>query len=261
LKRWAAVLLPLVVIGCASNRPEAELSSQGPVSQQVAVGDARQRAKAHVDLGLHYLRDNQLNVAMDEARTAIEADSSYPLGYNLLGLVQMYLKENRVAEESFSRALRLAPGDPEINNNFGWFLCHTGRERQSISYFEAASKSALYATPTKPLTNAAMCLLGIDDRKGAEDYLVRALRADPQNADAEFILADLYYRTGRLMEARQRLADRHRKVEPTAQTAWLGLRLERKLGDRESEVRYATMIRRNFPKSREYDLMMQGSFE
>jgi type IV pilus assembly protein PilF len=252
----------MILAACVSNRPTVDSSSvQGPVSQQEAVGDARQRAKAHTELGMVYFRDNQLNIAMNEARTAIDADSGYPLGYNLLGLVQMYLKENRLAEESFARALRLAPGDPEITNNYGWFLCHTGRERESIGYFESSARSPLYSTPTKPLTNAAICLLGIKDDKGAEYFLNRALRADSQNADAEFLLADIYYRNNRLAEARQRLGERHKKGDPTPQTAWLGLRLERKLGDREAENRYATVLKRNFQGSREFEQLTQGNFE
>jgi type IV pilus assembly protein PilF len=234
---------------------------QGPVSQQVAVGDARQRAKAHTELGMRYLNDNRLNVAFDEARVAIQADPTYPLGYNLLGLVQMYLKEDRAAEENLMRALQLAPTDAEINNNLGWFLCQTGRPQQSIPYFVAASRSPLYSTPTKPLTNAGICSLASKDDKGAEDFLLKALRVDPANLDAQFMLADICYRGGRFPEAKRWLEELHKLAQPTVGTSWLGLRVERKLGDREAEARYALQIRRNFKGSREYQLLMQGEFE
>lgn len=260
---WAITFLAGLLAGCAGTpvSGEGNPNSQTPVSQQVAVGDARLRAKAHADLGMVYLGDSQLNTALDEARIAIEADSSYPLGYNLLGLVQMYLKDNRAAEDSFTRALALAPNDPEINNNFGWFLCQSGREARSIPYFVTASKSQLYSSPTKPLTNAGICSLNMKDDKGAEDFLVRALRVDQMNGDAHFLLADIYYRTGRLREAQARLAEIHRMTEPTAETAWLGLRIERKIGDHEAENRYAAQLRRKFQASREYQLMTQGKFE
>lgn len=263
MKRLVVVLVGLAMLaGCAgAPTPGAAESSPTPVSQQVAVGDARQRAKAHTDLGMLYFREGRLGVALDEARLAIESDAGYPLGYNLLGLVRMYLKEEKSAEENFARALRLAPSDPEINNNFGWFLCQSGRERQSFGYFETASRSQLYSTPTKPLTNAGICSLSIKDDKGAEEFLLRALRVDPTNSDAQFLLADICYRTGRLPQARNRLADVHRMIEPTAQTVWLGLRIERKLGDREEEMRHVNQLRRKFQESREYQLLMQGNFE
>lgn len=259
--RWLVVLVPLVLSACGGIPFDSGNSVQAPVSQQTAVGDAQRAAKAHTDLGMVYLRDGKLSVALDEARKAVEADSSYPLGYNLYGLVQMYLENNSAAEEYLGRALNLAPTDPEINNNFGWFLCQTGRQKESISYFVAASKNTLYATPTKPLTNAAICSITGGDDKGGEDFLMRALRVDPQNSDAYYLLAELYYRTDRLVDARLRLADVHRLMVPTAQSVWLGLRIERKLGDREAETQFAKQLRREFPGSREFQLLKQGIYQ
>ena len=262
MRTWAVLLALPTLFGCvATNPPAAQPAMQEPMSQQVAVGDARKRAKAHVELGMAYLLNERLAVALDEARAAISADSSYALGYNLLALVQMYLKENRGAEENFQRALGLAPGDPEISNNYGWFLCQTDREQQSIPYFVEASKVPLYATPTKPLTNAAICSLAIKDDRGAEEYLSRALRADPTNIDAQYILADLCYRNGRLDEAKARLDEVHRRRDASAQSAWLGLRIARRQGDRDAESRYAGELRRQFQNSAEYRMLMQGQFE
>ena len=99
------------------------------------------------------------------------------------------------------------------------------------------------------------------DVSEAHAVLLRALRADATNSDAQFLLADICYRTGRLSQAKNRLADVHRMSEPTAQTTWLGLRLERKLGDREEEMRYVNQLRRKFQESREYQLLMQGNYE
>jgi type IV pilus assembly protein PilF len=231
------------------------------VSQQTPVGEAGRGAKAHTDLGMVYLREGQLNVALDEARKAINFDSSFPLAYNLLGLVQMYLKDNRSAETTFTEALRLAPNDPEINNNMGWFLCQTNRERQSIPYFVTASEVPLNAAPTKPLTNAGVCSVMAGDDKGAEDLLQKALRVDPQNTDAMFVLAELYFRNNRLADAQSRLQQIQRLAQPAAQTAWLGLRIERKLGNRDAERQYATQLRRDFPESREYQLLVRGNFQ
>ena len=258
---WLAAFLSFVLAGCASVPFGRDSSAQSPVSQQAVVGDARRGAKAHADLGTLYLREGQLNIALDEARVAIADDATYPLGYNLLGLVQMYLKEDPAAEEAFARALELAPTDPEINNNYGWFLCQSGRNSESLAYFVTASKSTLYPTPTKPLTNAGVCAITGGDDKSGEEFLLKALRAEPMNGEARFMLADLYYRNGRLNEARTRLADLLRTNEISAQTLWLSLRIERKAGDREMEARYASQLRRNFRDSRENQLLMQGQYQ
>ena len=262
LRSWLlAVGVAAMLSACGGMPVSGSTSMHVPVSQQPVVGEARRAAKAHTDLGMVYLREGQLNIAFDEARLAVDADSSYPLGYNLLGLVKMYLEEHQAAEVSFSRALRLAPYDPEINNNFGWFLCQTGRERQSIDYFVVASRNSLYSTPTKPLTNAAICSVSAGDDKLGEEFALKALRADPQNGDAQYLLADLYHRTGRFIDARLRLNEVHRLLATTSRSVWLGVRIERKLGDRDAELGFARQLRRDFPESREYQLLRQGLYQ
>jgi type IV pilus assembly protein PilF len=251
--------MSVVLTGCVSNPPATQVDQ--PVSQQSAVGDIRKRAKAHTDLGSAYLGDGRFAVALDEARVAISVDSDYAPAYNLLGLVHMYLQEPRLAEENFDRALHLAPADAEINNNFGWFLCQTGREQRSIAYFQAAIKSTLYETPAKPLTNAGICSLRLKDDKAAEAFLTNALRADNTSASARFWLADLLYRQNRLGEARVQIGELFRLAEPEAQSIWLALRIEHKFGDRDAEARYSSQLRRKFAGTPEHQKLLQGQYE
>lgn len=252
-----ATTLAITACGGSSNR-----QSDGPIApQQSSAEVARQRAKIHTELGMAYLSGSQLTVALDEARIALNADSGYAPAYNLLGLAHMQMKETARAEEYFQQALRLAPSDPEISGNMGWFLCQSGREPASFEYFEAAAKNPLYATPARPLVNAGLCATRIKDFKRAESYLTSALRLDPSGLDSQFLLADVLYQQDRYGEARLRLAEVHRRAEPTAASAWLGLRIERKAGDREAETRWMTQLRRKFVDSPEYRKMTQGSFE
>ena len=50
-------------------------------------------------------------------------------------------------------------------------------------------------------------------------------------------------------------------MEPTAETVWLALRIDRKLGNRESEARNAGILRRKYRDSAEYQLMLRGEFD
>ena len=109
------------------------------------------------------------------------------------------------------------------------------------------AKNPLYATPTRPYTNAGICSVGLKDLKAAEDYLLTALRLSPANTQALFWLADIAYRQGRQSEARQWIADIEKTMEPPAEVVWLALRVERKMGNREAEARYASQLRRRFP--------------
>lgn len=259
-----AILLAGLLAGCTttgSDQIAAAGSVDQAVSRQTPTTDAQRRAKVHTELGMLYLREGRHEVALEEARIAIESESGYAPAHNLRGMVYMALGQNERAEQGFRQALNLAKGDPEINNDYGWFLCQTGKPKESLPFFQAAIGNPLYQTPGRALTNAGFCAMkGKDDRQ-AEEYLLRALRADRNSPTALYWLADIAYRSNRLADARQRMNELHALVEPNALSAWLGLRIERKLGDRGGEARYQGVLRSKYRDSDEYMKMSRGEFD
>ena len=227
-------------------------------SQEVITNEVRTRAKAHTDLGFEYYAQGQFGIALQEAKAAIKLDSNYTSAYNLLALVYVNLGDNPSAEEAFQRALQLTPGDPEIANNFGYFLCQTRREQRAMPYFETALQNPLYPTPLMALANAAECSYRLGDSKGTEAYLARALSLDPDNVRALLLTAELKYHQKKYEEARFFITDVHRKADPTAVSAWLGLRIARRAGRREDEARYQSLLRKKFPDSEEFRKFSQG---
>ncbi len=260
-KTLALSFLVFLLAGCTLTGSGSGPGAQQAVSAQPAENEQQQRAKVHTELGSLYMLDGRSAIALEEARIALSADPNYAPAYNLLALTHMVLDETRLAEDNFQKALSLAPGDPEINNNYGWFLCQSDRASQSIAHFMKAAKNPLYTTPTRPFTNAGICSLQLKDDKAAEDYLLTALRLSPTNTQALFWLADIAYRQGRYPVARQWTTDIERMMEPTAEVIWLALRIERKLGNRDAELRYATQLRRRFAASPEQRLLSQGQYE
>ena len=252
-------LIAILLAGCVTTQGAGKPSPQ-PIAQQAAAG-SRARAKVHTDLGLAYLEDRRPGQALGEARIALRLDSIYPLAHNLLGLVYSDLRENGPAEEAFRTALSLAPADPDVANSYAGFLCKTKREKESLDYFKIAYMNPLFVAPSQAMTEASRCAEVSGDLKAAEDLLVRALGYDPADPRVLFPYAQLAYRLGRYNEARLRLADAHRRSEPNAQSAWLGLRIARRLNDRAEEPRYSSLMRQRFQDSPEYDLFLQGRFE
>lgn len=267
------LLFPLIaglflLAGCAGKAarqdggPPAGVSAvEQSVSTQTATTDVRQRAKVHTELGLIYLQDNRPSVALEEAKIALDAESSYAPAYNLLGLVYMQLRQNDLAESNFQRALSLASGDPEINTNYGWFLCQTGRVNESFAYFNLALRNPLYQTPAIALSNAGVCYMMNKDDLNGESYLFRSLKLDPSNLRAYYLLADISYRAKRYDDARDWMKQLHAKTEPTSETAWLALKIDRKLGNREGEANNTAILRRNFRDTIEYQQMLRGEFD
>ncbi|MGB9193711.1 MAG: type IV pilus biogenesis/stability protein PilW [Azonexus sp.] len=230
---------------------------------QARPADPKYRAKIHTELAAAYYQAGNPAVALEEVRIALEADPDYVQAYSVRGLIRAQLKENAKAEEDFQRALRIAPKNPDINNNYGWFLCETGQPRQSIQYFLNAVKDPLYETPEVAYANAGKCALKAGDMDGAQEYLLQSLRlAKSQAPETRYQLANVFYLRGNLDESKVYLNEAVKAMEPpTPEALWLGVRLERKLGNKAGEGSYASQLRSRYPTSREYQLFLKGNFE
>lgn len=258
----AALLAAALLAGCGalqqpgSSEPFAE---SGAIVGEVS--DPRNRARVRTELAALYYGRGNMAVALDELRTAVSADPSYALAYSMFGLVYMELRENQLAQSNFERALRLSPNDPDINHNYGTFLCQTKREDESIKYFLQAIRNPLYPMPWRSLSAAGICSLRKDKVKDAEEYFVRALSQEPDDPPSLLNLGRIRYRQGGLEEARRLVSRFNKIIEPTPESLWLALRVERKLGERAAEATFATQLRRRFSNSREYQLMQRGEYD
>jgi type IV pilus assembly protein PilF len=254
MKRW---LLLLLIAGCAATPDPAQES--GSIIGEV--GEPRNRARLHTELASLYYSAGNFGVALEELRTAAAADSSYAPIHGMFGLVYMQLKETNRAEESFERALRLAPNDADINHNYGWFLCQTGREPASVKYFLQALRNPLYSTPWRSYSAAGVCTLKMNQLKDAEAFFERALKFEPDEPASLVSLSQIRYRQGNIGEARKLVARYNKLVTPTSESLWLALRIERRMGERMQEQAFANQLRRRYPDSREFQALQRGQFD
>jgi len=250
----------VLLAGCAA-APEAPTTEAGTGTIQGEAGDPRNRARLHTELASLYYGRGNMGVALEELRTALAADADYAPAHGMFGLVYMELRETQLAETSFERALRLAPTDPDINHNYAWFLCQTGRERDSIRYFLQAVRNPLYPTPWRSYSAAGTCTLRTNNLKDAEDYFQRALRMEPDEPASLLQLGQIRYRQGNMDDARKLVSRFNKLLTPTAESLWLALRIERKLGERVAEQSFANQLRRRYPGSPEYQALQRGAFD
>ena len=225
------------------------------------VGDPRNRARVHAELALLYYSRGSMAVALEELRIAAAADPSYAQTYSLFGVVYMELRENALAQANFERALQLAPNDSDISHNYGWFLCETGKEKESINYFLRAIRNPLYNSPSRSYSAAGRCAMRMNNLQDAEEFLQRALKLDSDDSSALLQLGQIRYRQNRYDDARSLTQRYVRLAKPSAELLWLALRIERKLGQRVAENSFATQLRRSFPDSREFQALQRGEYD
>ncbi len=253
----AAALLMFAPLGAAQQlAPDQTGGVSSPVPR-----DARTRAKAHTELGSLYFQNGNLIVALEELTLAAAIDPEYATAFSTRGLILYYVKEFESAEKDFQRALSLEGRNPDINNNYGWFLCQTGKVKESIPYFEQAHRNPLYQTPELAYLNQGACYIKLNELDLADDALRKSLRLMPENPQALFHLANVSYKRGNFDAAKKHLSDAVRLVDPGPEMLWLYLRVERRLGNQSDERSLAAQLRRKFPDSPEYQELLKGNFE
>jgi len=250
------------IAGCTTTtevngQPAANQANASPANE----ADARKRASIRLQLAATYYQKGQFKVAFEEVQRALQLDSAYADAYGLLGLINMDLGKQAEAETNFLRALQLDGENPEILNNYGWFLCQSGRERQSIEYFRRAAAAKVYSTPAMSMQNAGLCMLRVKDNKAAEEFLKRSFELDAANPVTKFHLARLYLSTRQFERARFYYGLLPRGQDAGAEILWLGLRIARAEGDVRTEQQFATDLRRRFPESREAGALGREAFD
>ena len=256
------VMAVALAAGCASKSAKTpETPPPPPEPAKAQESTPLQRASIKTELAAGYYERGQFEVALEVLDEAQRLDANYPKIYSTYGLVYTMLGESQKAESSFRRALALAPNDPDIHANWGAFLCASGREHESILEFEQAVRDPLYRTPEIAYINAGKCSVAMRETKQADEYFRRALTASPNNAIAAYNLALLAYREARIDDARYWMRPVMQQAAPRPEALWLGMCIERKGGDKQTELSYVSQLRNRYPDAPETKSIPSGTCE
>ena len=253
-----AAIMALVLAGCASNR---SAGAQGELPTSSDQTDGQKRAAIRLQLAIGYYEQHQNEVALDEIKQALAADPNSADAYSVRALIYMDMGESRLAEDNFQRAIKLAPNNPDLTNNYGWYLCQNGREKEAIAYFDTTLKNRSYQSPAKALSNAGICSLKLKDGVAAERYFLQSFQFDPSYPPTSLNLAKIYYARRDWERARFYLSRLTKADVLDADVLWLAIRVERKLGDRASADSLATQLHRRHPTSPEFAAYQRGAFD
>jgi type IV pilus assembly protein PilF len=95
----------------------------------------------------------------------------------------------------------------------------------------------------------------------AEQYFRRALQLRPNDPSAAYNLALTSYRAARVPESRALMKIVMQQTNPAPEALFLGMCVERRLGDRASEQSYVTQLRNRYPDSAETRAIATGACE
>lgn len=269
---WSGKLLALVTLtlvmlvlgGCAAGAAGGAgvgvSSSAEPITESDEP-ESRKRARIRLELASGYFEQGQTTVALDEIKQSLAADPTYGAAYVLRGLAYMRLNNNRLAEESFQRALQINPRDPDALHNYGWYSCQLGRHREAVELFVRALASPVYAGQAKTLMAKGICQVRMGQLAEAEGSFARSYEIDAGNPITGYNLAALLYRRGDDSRAQFYIRRLNNSDLANAETLWLGIKVERRLRNSQAMEQLAQQLGRRYPQSREWAAYQRGSFD
>jgi len=248
------ILICLVIISLSLAGCNQTTGSDGAESIRPSAG-TNDIAQSNLRLGIVYLKRGEYEKALDKLQKAEAADPRYPPTYNTLGVLHQQLGDKVTAEKYFKKALSLNSSDASTLNNYGQFLCQEARYDEAEEIFLKAAQNPLYSTPEIALSNAGTCAMAQSKLDIAETHFRNALEKNPRVAVALIQMSQISYENANYLSARAYL-QRYLEISPhTAKSLWLGIRIERELGDKNTLSSYTLLLKNKFPDSREAALL------
>lgn len=214
-------------------------------------------ADQNYQLGARYYQQGSYELARDRLERALAMDDRLVDAHAVLALTFVQLGNDRLATQSFNRAIRLAPNNPDVRNSYAVYLCQQSRFDEAIVQFERAIGIIENEETYLMMTNAAVCIAKKPDLQIAEQYLRDALTIRPSHGEALIQMAALQHRNDDNLRARA-FMERFLSANPTsASVLYLAVQIETKNQDDRAATDYTNQLIREFPESPEARLLLQ----
>lgn len=208
-------------------------------------------ASQYYELGARYYKNGSYDLAKQRLKLALELDPKLATAHMMLALTYEQLDNMRLATEHYNESVRLAPNSYDTRNAYAIFLCRQQRFDEAMKQFDRALKVSDNESPELVMTNAGACMTQKPDYERAEKYFRDALQERPTHGEALLQLAALKRKTGDNLHARAFLQRYHERNKTSAATLYLGVQIEKALGDDRAATDYANQLLNEFPNSLE----------
>jgi type IV pilus assembly protein PilF len=240
----ALIGVVLLLAGCASGGSNVNPTRAEPTRAETA-------AAYNLQLGVAYLQQGNLPLAKEKLERALQQNPRNATTHGAMALLKEKLGSLPEADRFYRSALRLAPRNPDLTNNYAVFLCRTGNVDAALEKFGEATRNALYRTPWRAHINAGVCLRGAKRFDEAAARFTQALRLRAGDPEAAYQFGELELERGRPAAARDIVEQHLSAHNATPELLWVAARAARSLGDRLAEERLARRLQRDFPDSAE----------
>jgi type IV pilus assembly protein PilF len=227
-----------VISGCASK--VAGVGQTGIGVEMMTASDepdARRRARIRLELAVGYFEQGQTTIALDE------------------------LKQSIAADPTFGKALSINPQNSNVVHNLGWLLCQQAKYPESLLLFSQALSNPQYGERAKTLMAQGLCEIRAGRTADAELSLLKSYEFDPGNPITAYHLATLLFQRGDFVRSRFYVRRLNNSELANAESLWLGVKVERRMENRDAMLQLATQLQKRFPQSREAASYQRSAFD
>lgn len=250
--------LTLGLVGCASNASNAGINSDRVTDSDEP--ESLKRARLRLELAVAYFDKGQTTDALDHLKQSIIADPTLFEAYNLRGLIYMRLKDVPLAEDSFKRALAMNPKAASVQHNYGWLLCQQSRYPDAMQLFVSALTNPNYGDRAKTWMAQGLCQQRSGQLVDAESSLLRSYELDAGNPITAYNLSILLFQRGEFVRSQFYIRRLNNSELANAESLWLGIKVERRMENREAMAQLGAQLKKRYPQSREYSAFERGEF-
>jgi type IV pilus assembly protein PilF len=246
--------------GCATNGGVQASDTNSSVVTPSDESEVRRRARIRLELAAKYFENGQASVALDEVKQALATDPTYVDALNMRGLIYMQLNDVAQAEDSFRRAISMRSTDSNLLHNYGWLLCQQRKYAEADQQFDRALANPAYVARSKTLMSKGLCQSSSGKLEDAEQSLLKSYQLDAANPVVSYHLASLLFRRQELTRAQFYIRRLNNSGMANSESLWLGIKVEKALGDNVAMLQLADQLRKRFPESAEMGAYQRGAF-
>jgi type IV pilus assembly protein PilF len=256
---FVSLLLATGLAGCAADGSAATAKQETFTDSDEP--ETRKRATNRLKLAVLYFQDSKYNFALDEVKQAIQNDPNWFEPYGMRGLINLQTGDYAAAEASFQKALALNPQSSDIKHNYGFLLCKMKRPTEAMKMFASALADPGYGQRAKTWSEQGNCQLALGQAAEAEASYKRSYELDPGNPATGFNLASMLFQRGDVVRAQFYARRINNSDRASAESLWLGIKIERSLASREAQSQLEAQLRRRFGQSIQALALERGAFD
>lgn len=246
IQLFIIVVLSLLLSACVTKSNSSLTDKADP---EVAV-------ERYVQLGLEYIKRNDLHRARKHLSRALEINPDDASANAALGLIYHQEGENEKAEGLFTKAIESDPNYTPGRSYFGAYLFAQQRYQEALKQFQTAAKDTRYEARTQIFSNIALCQIQLGNNELAIDAYQKSLQLDRVNGIALSGITELYILAGSFDKSQHyynRLVRliRESGMRHTALSLWQGIRIANYFNSRDQALGLAHLLNEMYPDSEE----------